>query len=144
MFHGPVEWLSYLAADVARRGAPALVAGLLVLLFLCTRGVQAQSPAAPGAGGATGSVRGQQLLAQYQCGSCHAIPGIPAASGKLGPTLQAFGKRSYIAGHIPNRPEALVRWIVEPASLVPSTTMPSMGVSVVDARAMAAYLGTLE
>lgn len=120
------------------------MAGLSILLLLCSSGVQAQSSAAPGAGGAADSVRGQQLLAQYQCGSCHAIPGVPAASGKLGPTLQAFGKRSYIAGQIPNRPDALVRWIVEPASLVPGTTMPSMGVSVADARAMAAYLGTLE
>ena len=144
MRHEPVERLLSTANAVARSGARALMAGLSVWLLLCSSGAQAQSSAAPGAGGAADSVRGQQLLAQYQCGSCHAIPGVPAASGKQGPTLQAFGKRSYIAGQIPNRPDALVRWIVEPASLVPGTTMPSMGVSVVDARAMAAYLGTLE
>ena len=144
MRHEPVERLFSIANAVARSGARALMAGLSVWLLLCSSGVQAQRTAAPGASGAADSVRGQQLLAQYQCGSCHAIPGVPAASGKLGPTLQAFGKRSYIAGQIPNRPDALVRWIVEPASLVPGTTMPSMGVSVVDARAMAAYLGTLE
>lgn len=61
-----------------------------------------------------------------------------------GPSLAAFGKRSYIAGHIPNRPDALARWIMQPAALVPDTLMPSMGVSLGDARDMAAYLGSLQ
>ncbi|MES2956430.1 MAG: c-type cytochrome [Pseudomonadota bacterium] len=87
---------------------------------------------------------GLRLLTQYQCGSCHAIPGVPAARGVNGPSLQAFGKRSYIAGRVPNFPEALARWIVAPAALVPGTTMPSMGVSPEEARHMAAYLGQLE
>ena len=88
--------------------------------------------------------RGQRLLAQYQCGSCHAIPGVEAARGSQGPSLRAFGKRSYIAGHIPNRPDALARWLVAPSALVPDTAMPSMGVSLADARDMAAYLRGLE
>ncbi len=88
--------------------------------------------------------RGQRLLAQYQCGTCHAIPGIDAARGAAGPPLAAFGRRSYIAGHVPNSPDTLTRWIVAPSALVPGTTMPSMGVSVGDARDIAAYLLTLE
>lgn len=87
---------------------------------------------------------GLRLITQYQCGSCHAIPGVPAARGVNGPSLQAFGKRSYIAGRVPNFPEALAQWIVAPAALVPGTTMPSMGVSPEDARHMAAYLAQLE
>jgi cytochrome c len=86
---------------------------------------------------------GLRLLIQYQCGSCHAIPGVPAARGIHGPTLQAFGSRSYIAGRVPNVPDALVAWIVTPAALVPDAAMPSMGVSPEDARHMAAYLGQL-
>ena len=88
--------------------------------------------------------RGQRLLAQYQCGSCHAIPGIQAAQGNIAAPLNAFGPRSYIAGRIPNSAEALARWIVSPAALIPDTPMPSMGVSGDDARDMAAYLGTLQ
>ncbi len=88
--------------------------------------------------------RGQRLLMQYQCGSCHAIPGVSAARGVQGPSLEAFGKRSYIAGRIPNRADALARWISAPQSLVPDTAMPSMGVSAADARDMAAYLGRLQ
>ena len=90
------------------------------------------------------AARGQRLLMQYQCGSCHTIPGVAAARGVQGPSLEAFGKRSYIAGRIPNRAEALARWITAPQSLVPDTTMPSMGVAAADARDMAAYLGQLQ
>ncbi len=89
-------------------------------------------------------LRGQQLLAQYQCGSCHAIPGVPAARGVVGPPLNAFGRRSYIAGHLPNVPQTLARWIVAPQALVPGTVMPAMGVGPRDACDMAAYLLTLE
>ena len=88
--------------------------------------------------------RGQRLLMQYQCGSCHTIPGVAAARGVRGPSLEAFGKRSYIAGRIPNRADALARWISAPQSLVPDTAMPNMGVSNADARDMAAYLGRLQ
>ena len=100
-------------------------------------------PAATAQAGADAD-RGQRLLMQHQCGSCHTIPGVAAARGVQGPSLEAFGKRSYIAGHIPNRAEALARWISAPQSLVPDTTMPSMGVAAADARDMAAYLGQLQ
>ncbi|MDQ0608457.1 cytochrome c [Variovorax sp. W1I1] len=89
-------------------------------------------------------VAGQRLLAQYQCGSCHAILGVPIAQGAVGPPLSAYGRRSYIAGHLPNRPDTLAQWIVAPAALVPGTAMPAMGVSPQDARDMAAYLLALE
>lgn len=84
--------------------------------------------------------RGQRLLAQYQCTSCHAIPGVPGPRGRVGPALDKFGLRSYIAGEIPMRPDTLARWIEEPAALVPGTLMPDMGASAADARDMAAYL----
>lgn len=88
--------------------------------------------------------RGRDLLVQYRCGSCHNIPGVPASRGVVGPPLDAWGKRSYIAGRMPNRPEVLVRWIVAPHALVPGTMMPSMGVSPAEAQAMTAYLFSLE
>ena len=88
--------------------------------------------------------RGQRLLTQYQCGSCHALPGIAAARGVQGPTLEAFGRRSYIAGRIPNHADNLARWIVQPSALVHDTPMPAMGVSPDQARDMAAYLGSLK
>jgi cytochrome c len=87
--------------------------------------------------------RGRKLLAQYQCGACHAIPGIPSAGGDRAPSLQSFGARSYIAGRVVNRPDLLAQWITQPQSLVPGTAMPSMVASPADARDMAAYLWEL-
>jgi cytochrome c2 len=99
----------------------------------------------PAAGAAGGDAdRGQRLLAQYHCGTCHTIPGVMAARGKVAVTLESFGVRSYIAGHIPNTDEHLAAWIVDPQALVPGTAMPAMGVSPDDARDMAAYLRGLE
>jgi cytochrome c len=88
--------------------------------------------------------RGRALLAQYQCGSCHTIPGVQSARGQVAAPLAQWRFRSYIAGRLPNRPEVLVQWIAQPQSLVPGTAMPSMGVSPPDAQAMAAYLFSLE
>lgn len=117
----------------------ALAPCLSLALAACGDG-----PSFPGASAPGDARRGQQLLAQYQCGSCHAIPDVPAARGTVGPALDAYGQRSYIAGHLPNNPEMLARWIVNPQALVPGTPMPAMGVSLEDARDMAAYLGRLK
>ena len=87
--------------------------------------------------------RGRALAEQYQCGSCHTIPGVNAANGQVAVTLESFGRRSYIAGRVPNLEENLVLWIVAPDKLVPGTMMPSMGVTPDDAKLIAAYLGQL-
>ena len=87
--------------------------------------------------------RGREFAQQYQCGTCHAIPGVNAANGTVAVTLEFFGSRSYIAGRVPNTDENLARWIVNPAAVVPGTLMPSMGVTPGDARAIAAYLRQL-
>lgn len=119
--------------------APALLSSLMAGL------AHAQSPAqAPQAPQDSRVERGKALLAQYQCGACHTVPGVPAARGNLAQTLEAWGRRSYIAGRLPNRPEILARWIIDPQALVPGTAMPSMGVSPADAQAMADYLFSLQ
>lgn len=96
----------------------------------------------PVAGG--DAVLGKRLVEQYQCGACHAIPGAAAAAGTAGPPLAGFGKRSYIAGRIPNQAPALVQWLVNPPAMKPGTMMPNLGVSETEARHMAAWLYTLQ
>ena len=86
--------------------------------------------------------RGRQLMAQYQCGSCHAVPGVPGA-GRRAPALEHFGRRSSIAGQLPNTPETLQRWLLDPPGLLPGTTMPRLGLSERDARDIAGYLMSL-
>lgn len=88
-------------------------------------------------------VKGQRLMAQYQCAVCHAIPEVPGPAGNAGPPLEQFGRRSYIAGGIPNTPDKLTRWLDNPQAMKPGTAMPDLGVSPEEARHMAAYLLTL-
>lgn len=87
--------------------------------------------------------RGAQLIGRYGCGSCHTIPGIRAANGLVGPPLTSFSRRSYIAGELPNSPDNLVKWIVDPPAVEPKTAMPKLGLSASEARDVAAYLYTL-
>jgi cytochrome c2 len=87
--------------------------------------------------------RGRKLLVHYQCGRCHAIPEVPDAAGRIGPSLAQFARRSYIASQVPNSAQPLQRWLQDPQALVPGTTMPDLGVSPTDARDMAAYLLSL-
>jgi cytochrome c len=86
---------------------------------------------------------GQALIAEYGCTACHAVPGVGALSGTVGPTLAGFGARAYIAGRLPNRPTKLMLWLLDPPSIDPGTAMPGLGLTEVEARDIAAYLYTL-
>jgi cytochrome c2 len=87
--------------------------------------------------------RGRLVVATYGCGSCHAIPGVPGAVGRVGPSLGGVGERAYLVGGLRNEPSALVRWIRFPQDIEPGTVMPALGVSEGDARDIAAYLYSL-
>ncbi len=87
--------------------------------------------------------RGRQRIEAYGCGSCHMIPGIGDATGLVGPSLENFGRRTFIAGQLPNTRVNLVRWIMEPQSVAPGNAMPNLGINQRDARDMSAYLYTL-
>jgi cytochrome c2 len=86
---------------------------------------------------------GRVLMERYHCGTCHSIPGVAASRGQLAASLDGYGLRSYLAGRVRNEPATLARWIADPASVVPGTLMPDMGVPPADAQAMALYLGQL-
>jgi cytochrome c len=83
---------------------------------------------------------GRELLVSYGCASCHAVPGVPSVERGVGPDLAGMDERLAIAGHLPNRPEELIRWIRDPQQIAPGTLMPDMGVDAQDARDIAAYL----
>ena len=88
--------------------------------------------------------RGRELIREYGCDSCHAVPGLPGPESMVGPPLNDWAERHYIAGALPNTPENLIVWIMEPQSIEPGTAMPDMGVSEQDARDIGAYLYTLD
>jgi cytochrome c2 len=84
--------------------------------------------------------RGAEAIGRFGCGACHVIPGIPGASGQVGPPLAGIGGRSYIAGVLVNTPEDMIRWIVNPPAVDSLTAMPALGVTAAEARDIAAYL----
>jgi mono/diheme cytochrome c family protein len=90
--------------------------------------------------------RGLALVASgsYGCAACHAIPGIRSPKGNVGPPLDGMAGRSLIAGQLPNKPGVLVAFLQDPPALAPQTGMPNVGLSIEQARDIAAYLYTLE
>ena len=122
-------------------GSTVILALTAILLSGCTGGQQPRRIAV-----ATGGVPGvgRQVIAKYHCGECHTIPGIRGAHGVFGPPLNAMGRRTYIAGQIPNAPDNLVHWIMEPTSLKPQTAMPDLNIPEQQARDVAAYLYSLQ
>lgn len=132
-------WLRAAERRAAAGGVLALV--LTVLLAGCGGNDLSRPPAEVPGGDPRG---GMQAIADYGCETCHTIPGIGGADGKVGPPLTAFGQRSYIAGNLPNSAGNLTRWISDPQGVEPGTAMPDLGVPPVVARDIAAYLFTLE
>jgi cytochrome c1 len=101
----------------------------------------------PGGGPAPGSVgdpsEGAAQITRAECGACHEIPGIADAHGLVGPPLIHFGRRTMVAGVLPNTPDALVRWLRDPQGVTPGNGMPSTYLTDQQARDVAAYLYTL-
>lgn len=79
-----------------------------------------------------------------QCGSCHSVPGVSGAVGKVGPSLRNIARQSMIAGKLPNTPDNMARWIMHPQQVDPGNAMPEMGLTGSQARTIAAYLETLD
>jgi cytochrome c2 len=98
------------------------------------------APRVPGGDAALGRV----ALRQFGCGTCHVIPGVTFARGFTGPSLDRYARRVYVAGKWPNNPDVLIRFIVDPPAMAPRTAMPAVGVSVAEARDIAAYLYSLD
>ena len=86
------------------------------------------------------AARGQALIVDYGCGTCHVIPEVPGANGLTGPPLSAMRRQAYVAGVLPNTPEALARFIMDPQEVDPRSAMPELGVDADDAAAIAAFL----
>jgi cytochrome c2 len=88
--------------------------------------------------------RGAQAIQRNGCHSCHHIPGIRGTNSFVGPPLNAWSERQYIAGNLQNRPDILIARIMNPQAIEPGTAMPNMNIDEQEARDIAAYLYTLE
>jgi cytochrome c1 len=116
--------------------APPFAAVALALALGGCGGADDEAVSVPGAhpGSAPTEMRA------FGCGSCHMIPGVRGANGRIGPDLDGIGERWSIAGRVPNTPDNLVRWIMNPQEVDPGTLMPDLGVAEQQARDIAAYL----
>jgi cytochrome c2 len=109
------------------------------------------SPAKPSAGGQSAAVsgnvtNGRQLFQAKGCIACHAAPGVPGATGTIGPNLAGIGdpnKRPTLADGAANTPEHLRTWIQDPQSLKPGTMMPNLNLTEQEADDLVALLQTL-
>ncbi|MCP3395428.1 c-type cytochrome [Bradyrhizobium sp. CCGB12] len=118
---------------------------LLIVPLLGVTAAACEPGKAAGPDNFTGDARrGADLVKQYQCGSCHDIPGIAGADGNVGPPLHRIGTRTYIAGYIHNSPDNMAAWIEDPQRALPGNAMPKMGIPQKDARDIAAFLYTLK
>jgi cytochrome c2 len=86
--------------------------------------------------------RGEALLIQYGCGSCHALKGVRTATGMVGPPLDGVALRVIIGGHLANTPSNMEHWIRDPQHVAPGTAMPDLKVGEADARDITAFLYT--
>lgn len=90
------------------------------------------------------AVRGEHIVRKYGCPACHTFPDIGRPRGVVAPALDAFARRTFIAGVVPNTPTNLVRWVIDPPSIDPLTAMPALGLTHAEAMDVAAYLYTLD
>ncbi len=86
---------------------------------------------------------GKLAFSHYGCGGCHAVRSIGGPTGAVGPSLAGIAARAEIAGHLPNRPDDMIRWLRHPQQVAPGNGMPDQGIGDRDARDLAAYLYTL-
>jgi cytochrome c1 len=84
---------------------------------------------------------GAQLMATKGCSGCHTVDGLPGATGVTGPNLTNITLRPTIAGEtIPNSPDMLQQWLLDPPALKPGTSMPKLGLTQAEARDLVAFL----
>lgn len=86
---------------------------------------------------------GRDAIRDFGCISCHSIPGVTGADAHVGPPLDNFAERRYIAGRVPNDADTLILFLIDPKYVDPESAMPVTGVTEEEARHIASYLYTL-
>jgi cytochrome c1 len=85
-----------------------------------------------------------RALIAANCASCHRVPGVPSATGRVGPSLEGLAREQVLAGRLANTPANLHRWIAHPQAVDPGVDMPEMGLTDAQVDRIVAYLYTLD
>lgn len=96
------------------------------------------------------AARGEALLAEKGCGSCHGLSslGIEARPIPVEVDPEQLARAIKLAPdlihvRLRHRPDTLARWIRDPSAIKPSSSMPTIPMSEQDARDIATYLLTV-
>ncbi len=123
----------------AALGATLGTAAVLALALVGCRAPDVRTPtAAVTEGGDQAS--GYEAIVVHGCGACHRIPGIPNANALVGPPLDSWSRRSFIAGTLPNTAENLAVWLEDPQEIRPRSAMPTLDLSETEIADIVAYL----
>jgi len=88
--------------------------------------------------------RGQDVFMTARCAGCHTILGTDAR-GQTAPDLTHIAsRRALAAGTLPNTPEHLAMWILDPQASKPGNQMPPNVLAADDLRALVDYMRTLK
>ncbi|NDB72447.1 MAG: hypothetical protein EB033_07970 [Proteobacteria bacterium] len=85
---------------------------------------------------------GKLIVTQGACASCHAVSGT-AAKGAVGPALDGIANRK-IGGVADFNAANVKKWVANPSSLKPGSSMPPYALKESYLDAIAAYLATLK
>lgn len=84
---------------------------------------------------------GRALIVARGCAGCHTVPGVAGAFGIVGPNLNNISLRPTLAGEaIPNTPENMAHWLMDPPAMKAGTAMPKLGLSEQEAQDITAFL----
>lgn len=101
------------------------------------------APAAPPKPDAARLAKGRELFTGKGCGGCHVLGNVK--TGIDAKTLEAGKSLSLLAPNLRfarerTRPDVILDWIVDPKKVMPTTTMPAMGVTRDEAEILRDYL----
>jgi cytochrome c2 len=116
-----------------RRDAKRLTASLVLLPLLLVAGCTDKRDFA----------EAKALIATH-CARCHTVPGVPQATGRIGPSLAGIASRPLIAGQFANNRPAMARWLTNPQHMLPGGRMPDIGLTRPQAMVVTDYLSTLD
>lgn len=97
----------------------------------------------PSAHAASDGATAREIILKRGCHGCHIIPGIPEATGTIGPSLKGISARRRIAGgKLKNTPANMHKWLKNPKR-VKVTMMPNLHLTESEIETLIDFFGTL-
>lgn len=87
---------------------------------------------------------GRKTARDVGCAACHRIPGGSGPDAFVGPPLDAWSRRSFIAGTLPNNAANLERWLADPQAIRPGSAMPDLDLTESEIDDIVAFLFSLD